>query len=187
MKRISEVLKLAIVIERGRVPSVPKAQLFEKLDFVCCRVSAQRTIPEKCPQAWHRHRSRSVLHLAKFEPLLACRSNSAIQEDVQAEGPKIDVPRYNQRIQERDAAFGRYVKNICIQKFENGDAHLFITSVALPGYCSEPIFASQFLSDHRLYHIQEFLSDQPFQLAERFFLENGTHLGSLRNFAFFKK
>ena len=86
-----------------------------------------------------------------------------------------------------DAAFRRYIENVCIQKFENRNAHLFITPVALSRYDAEPIFAPQFLSGQHLDDIQKLLSDQPFKLAKRFLLENGTDLRRFDGFTFLKK
>jgi len=129
----------------------------------------------------------SSFPLDKFKPLQSAWSNSGIQGDLQAERRKIDVPRYDQRIEESDAAFRRYVENVCIQEFENGNAHLFITSIALSCYGSERFFAPQFLSHQHLDDLQKRLSNQAFELAKRFLLENGTDLSSLRSLTFLKK
>jgi len=82
MKRISEALQLAIIIERSWAPPVPEAQLSEKLDFLWRRVSAERTILEKCPQARLLDGRPSYFLLNKFKPSW---SNSPIQDDLQAE------------------------------------------------------------------------------------------------------
>jgi hypothetical protein len=85
MKRISEALQLAIIIERSWAPPVHEAQVSEKLDFLWRRVSAERTILEKCPQARLLDRGSSRFLLNKFKPLQPSWSNSPIQDDLQAE------------------------------------------------------------------------------------------------------
>src|SRR5215831_14004371 len=90
MNRISEALQLAIIIERSWAPPVPEAQLSEKLDFLWRRVSAERTILEKCSQARFLDGPYRFL-LNKFKPLQPSWSNSPIQDDLQAECREIDV------------------------------------------------------------------------------------------------
>src|ERR1700746_1625495 len=102
MKRISEALQLAIIIERSWAPPVAEAQLSEKLDFLWRRVSAETTILEKCSQARVLDGLPSRFLLNKFKPFQPCWSNFPIQDDLQAERREIDVPRYNQRIEKSD-------------------------------------------------------------------------------------
>ena len=44
MKRVSQVLQFAIVIQRSWLPPISGTQLFQKLDFLWGRISAKRTI-----------------------------------------------------------------------------------------------------------------------------------------------
>src|SRR5438093_12032636 len=44
MKRVSQVLQFAIVIQRSGPPPILETQLFQKLDFLWGRISVQRTI-----------------------------------------------------------------------------------------------------------------------------------------------
>lgn len=115
------------------------------------------------------------------------RSDSAIQDDLQAKRSEIDVPRYDQWIQESRATFRGYVEHVRVQEFEGRDAHLFIASIAPSSHDSEPVFASQFLPGQRLDDIQELLSDQAFKFAKRFLLKNRAYLDPFPPFTFFEK
>ena len=115
------------------------------------------------------------------------RRDSSIQVDLQAKGSEIDVPRYDQWIQESDATLRSDIEHVRVQEFENRDAHLLITSTALPSHDPEPVFPFQFLSGHCLDHIQDLLGNQAFKLTKRFPLNNRAHLTSFIPFAFFEK
>ena len=85
MKRISEALQFAIIIERSWAPPVLEAQLLEKLDFLRRRVSAQDTILEEFAQTRLCNRHLSFFLLDEFEFLHPRWSDSAIQNKLQAE------------------------------------------------------------------------------------------------------
>src|ERR1051326_6757094 len=112
MKWVPKALQFPIIIERCRAPAVFEAQPFKKFDFFWGHLSAQRTVFQKRPQARLLNRCQSSFPLDKFKPLQSAWSNSGIQSDLQTERPKIDIPRYDQRIEESDAAFRRCVENV---------------------------------------------------------------------------
>ena len=85
MKRISEVLQLAVKIERGWAATILEPQLREEVDFLRSRICVQRSIFQKGPQSRFLSGRRSCFLRDKFEPLQASWSNFAIQENLQAE------------------------------------------------------------------------------------------------------
>src|SRR6266581_994741 len=186
MKSVSQVLQFAIIIERSWLPPILETQLFQKLDFLWLRISAKRSICEEVPEARFFGWSAGFL-LNKFKFLQVGRRDFAIQDDLQTECGEIDVPRYDQGIQKSDATVRGDVEHVRIQEFENRDAHLLITSTALPSHDPEPVFPFQFLSRGCLDYIQQLLGDQPFKLTKRFLLKNRAHMAPFLPFAFFEK
>lgn len=85
MKRVSKILKLAIVIQRCWPPPILEPQPFEELDFLRGPTSAKRTIFEEFPQARLFIRYSSGFSLHKLKSLQIGRSDSSIQDDLQAE------------------------------------------------------------------------------------------------------
>ena len=132
MKRIAKTLQLAIIVKRSWTPPALETQLLEELDFLRRRVSAERTILEKRPEAGFLNGRSPGFLLDEFKPLEPSWSNASIQNDVQTECREIHVPRYDQRLEESDATLRRCIEDVCIQKFEDGHAHLFITLIAFP-------------------------------------------------------
>ena len=184
MKRVSQVLKFAIVIQRGR-SSVLEAQLFEELDFLQRRICAKRAIFQEFSQSWLFLRGFLSFLFQKFKFLQVHWGDSAIQDDLQGERREINVPRYDQRVEERNTILRGYIEYICVQEFEDSNAHLFIASIAQSSHEAKPGFAPQFFPGQRLDHVQQFLGHQPFKLAEGFFLKNRADLCPLAPFALF--
>src|SRR5207237_5961415 len=111
-------------------------------------------------------------------------SDSAIQDDHQAKRSEIDIPRYDQWIQQSDATFRGYVEHVRVQEFEDGDAHLFIASIAQSSYDPEPVFASQFRPGQRLDYVQALLGNHAFKFGKRFLLNNLVYVAAFLTFAF---
>src|SRR5437773_11855590 len=95
----------------------------------------------------------SIFSLNKLEFPQVNRRDSSIQVDLQAKGSEIDVPRYDQWIQESDATLRSDIEHVRVQECENREAHGLITSTALPSHDAEAVFPVQFLSGHCLDHI----------------------------------
>src|SRR3989442_1502220 len=99
----------------------------------------------------------------------------------------MDIPRYDQRVQESDATVRSDVEHVRVKEFEDRDAHLLITSTALSSDDPEPVFTVQLFPGQCLDNIQELLGDQAFKLAKRFFLENRAYRASFLPFTFTEK
>src|SRR5438093_10727885 len=84
----------------------------------------------------------------------------------------MDIPRYDQRVQESDATVRSDVEHVRVKEFEDRDAHLLITSTALSSDDPEPVFTVQLFPGQCLDHIAQLLGDEACKLAKRFFLEN---------------
>ena len=64
------------------------------------------------------------------------------------------------------------MEQVGIQEFEYLHTHLLEGSASDVGHLAEPRLAPQFLAGHGLRHVQQFLRDQPFELAKGFLEEN---------------
>src|SRR2546428_2161987 len=114
--------------------------------------------------------------LKKFKLLNVPCGHSVVLDNLHSKSGEVDVPRFNQRIQEGDAVFYRQVKDSCIQELENEDPHLGITSVAEPSHPAEPVLIFQFLFSDSLDHVQKFLGDEALEFAEGLLLKDGAYL-----------
>ena len=112
------------------------------------------------------------------------KRQSAVQDDFHAEGLEVDVPGFDQRIQERDTVLNRHVEDIRVQELENHYPHLLIASIAELSHQAEPVFTFQFLLGDSLGHVQELLGDEALKLAERLLLKNPAYFSLTVGVAF---
>src|SRR6184192_2133234 len=100
MERVSEVLQLPVIVE-GRRPLALELQPLEKLDFLRGRGAAEGRILKELPQPRLFADGLFGFPLDKLESLRLPWDDAVVQDNLQAERRKVDVPRFNQRIQER--------------------------------------------------------------------------------------
>ena len=110
--------------------------------------------------------------LDELESLDVPRDDPGIKHDVQRERREVDVPGFDQRIQERDAVLPGQMEDVRIEELEDDDAHLLEASAAEVRDHAKPVLVAQlFLGDARE-HVQQPMGDQPLELAERLRLED---------------
>src|SRR6267154_2435150 len=59
----------------------------------------------------------------KLEFLCVARNQSPIQDEFHAEGREIDIPGFDQRLQEGSAVLRRHVENVRFQELQDTDSH----------------------------------------------------------------
>src|SRR5439155_20344908 len=64
------------------------------------------------------------------------------------------------------------MKDVGVKELENDHPDLLVTSSAEPRHAAQPALVLQFSSGHVLHHVEQFVRDQPLELAERLLLEN---------------
>ena len=139
MQGISKVLQFTVVKERSGV-SPPKFERLEELDFLRGSSGTERSLLKEFLQP--PLLIASTLWLFNERKLLNVpRSHSAVQNDLKAESCKVNVPGFNQGIQERDAILIRHIEHVCIQKFENRHPHILVASIGEPAHQAEPALA----------------------------------------------
>src|SRR5271157_4200719 len=112
MQGISKVLQFAVVKEWSGV-SPPKSESLEELDFFRGSSGTQRSLLKEFLQP--PLLIASTLRLFNERKLLNVpRGHSAVQNDLKAESCKVNVPEFNQGIQERDAILDRHIEDVCI-------------------------------------------------------------------------
>src|SRR5207245_9212521 len=91
---------------------------------------------------------------------------SVVQDDLQGKRREVDVPEFDQRIQERDTVLAGHMEDVRIEELEHEHAHRFITSAAELCHGPKPRFVLQFLLSQSLDHIQQLLGDQALEFTE---------------------
>src|SRR3989475_11851254 len=171
MERVSQVLQFPVIVE-GRWPFSRESQLLEKLDFLVGRIAPQRGIPEEGLEPWFFADRWAGFPFDELEFLRVSGRQAAVQHYLHPERREIDVPRFDQRTEKRDAVFDREVEDIRLQELEHDDSRLLVTSVGESRHETEPVFIVQFLFRHSLDDVQQLLSDEAFQGAEGLLLEH---------------
>src|SRR5437773_53747 len=165
MERVSEVLQLPVIVE-GRRPLALELQPLEKLDFLCGRRAAERRILEEFLEPGLLADRLFGFPLDKLESLRLPWDDAVVQDNLQTERRQVDVPGFNQRIQERDAVFSGHVEDVRIEELEHDDPHLLIAAATEPSHHPEPVVILEFVFRHALHHVQQRLGDEAFELAE---------------------
>src|SRR3989449_5953382 len=183
MERVPEVLQFPIVVE-GRRPPALEPQLLEKRDFLRRRRAAEGRILKEPLEPGLFDEGLFGLQLDKLKLLHVSGDQSVVQDDFQSKRGEVDVPGCNQRIQEGDTVFNGYVEDVGIEELENDDAHFLVAAAAELRYRPQPRFVLQFLLGQSLYHVQQLLGDQAFQLSEGLLLEDRAYLSCRVGLAF---
>src|SRR5438034_9512000 len=165
MERVSEVLQLPIIVE-GRRPLALELQPLEKLDFLRGRRAAERRILEEFLEPGLLADRLLGVPLDKLESLRLPWDDAVIQDNLQTERREVDVPGFNQGIQERDAVLRGHVEDVRIEELEHDDPHLLIAAATEPSHHPEPVVILEFVLRHALDHVQQRLRDEAFELAE---------------------
>src|SRR5437588_11956091 len=112
----------------------------------------------------------------KLEFLCIIRNKSPVQDDFHAEGREIDIPGFDQGIQEGNAVLDGHVEDIRVEELEDADPHRFITSAAKSRYRVEPGFIRQLVFRDSLDNVQQLLCDEALEFAEGLLLKNHPYL-----------
>src|SRR5256714_7068199 len=104
--------------------------------------------------------------LDKLESLRHSWDDAVVEDNLQTERRKVDVPGFNQRIQERDAVLSGHVEDVRIEELEHDDPHLLIAAATEPSHHPEPVVILEFVFRYALDHVQQRLGDEAFELAE---------------------
>ena len=99
-----------------------------------------------------------------------------VQKDVHSEGCEVDIPGLNDRLQKRHAVRGRKVEDVLIQKLQNGDTHLFVTSLTEPGHPLQPFFVGKFFPGDPLHDFHQLLRHQVLEFAEGLLFKDNAHM-----------
>src|SRR4029450_4514627 len=118
MERVSQALQFPVIVEGGW-PFSREFQLLEKLDFLHGRIAPQKGILKEGLQPWLFVDRWSGVPFDELESLRVPGRQAAAQDDLHRERREIDVPRFDQRIEKRDAVFGRHVEDVCLQELED--------------------------------------------------------------------
>src|SRR5688500_496461 len=108
MKRVPQVLQLAVIVEGGR-PFASETQPFEKLDLLLGRVTPEGGIRKKRLEAGLLVDRWAGFPFHKIDLLEVRGGQATVQNNLHPEGREVDVPRFNQRIEKREAVCGRDV------------------------------------------------------------------------------
>src|SRR5947208_2774497 len=111
MERVSEVLQLPVIVD-GRRPLALELQPLEKLDFLRGRRAAERRILEEFLEPGLLADRLFGFPLDKLESLRLPWDDAVVEDNLQTERRQVDVPGFNQRIQERDAVFSGHVEDV---------------------------------------------------------------------------
>jgi hypothetical protein len=107
------------------------------------------------------------------------RDHPGIEDDVQRKRGEVDVPGFDQGIQERVAVVPRQVEDVGIEEVENDDPGFLEASATQLRHLAEPGVVGQFSLGYRGEQVEEPLGNQPLQLAEGLPFEDGTDVGFL--------
>src|SRR5712664_4579948 len=127
MERVSEALQLPVIVE-GRRPLALELQPLEKRHFLRGRRAAERRILKEFLEPGLFADRLYGFPLDKLESLRLPWDDAVVEDNRQTERRKVDVPGFNQRIQERDAVLCGDVEDVRIEELEHDDPHLLIAA-----------------------------------------------------------
>src|SRR5260370_30964746 len=100
MKRVPEVLQLAVIIEWRRAASFELSPL-EKLNFILSGIGAEGSIFKEFLEARLRLGSRFGFRFQKLKFLIAIQGEPAVQDNLHAQILEVNVPALDQRLEQR--------------------------------------------------------------------------------------
>src|SRR2546430_10445418 len=115
MERVPEVLPLPVVVQGGR-PLALELQPLEKRDFLRGRRAAERRILKEFLEPGLFAGRLFGVPLDKRESLRLPGDDAVIQDDLQTERRQVDVPGFDERIQERDAVLRGHLEDVRIEE-----------------------------------------------------------------------
>src|SRR5207247_931037 len=98
----------------------------EKLDFLRGSGAAQGRILKEFLEPGLFDEVLFGFQFDELEFLHVPHDESLVQDDFQSERRKVDVPGFNQRIQERDTVLNGHMEDVRIEELEHENAYLFI-------------------------------------------------------------
>src|SRR5207302_3831167 len=122
MERVPQVLQLAVIVA-GRRALALERQPLEKRDFLRGRRAAERRILEEFLEPGLLADRLFAFPLDKLESLRLPWDDAVVQDNLQTKRRQVDVPGFNQRIQERDAVLSGHVEDVRIEELEHDDPH----------------------------------------------------------------
>src|SRR5204862_4596858 len=173
MQRVPAALQLPLIVE-GRRPLALELQPLEKRDFLRGRRAAERRILKEFLEPGLLADRLFGFPLDKLESLRLPWDDAVVQDNLQTERRQVDVPGFNQRIQERDAVFSGHVEDVRIEELEHDDPHLLIAAATEPSHHPEPVVILELVFRHALDHVQQRLGDEAFELAEGLLFKDGS-------------
>src|SRR5207247_2920615 len=174
-RRGPEALHLAVIVAWRR-PLALELQPLEKRDFLRGRRTAERRILKEFLEPGLFADRLVGFPLDKRESLRLPWDDAVVEDNLQTERRKVDVPGFNQRIQERDAVLSGHVEDVRIEEREHGDPHLHIAAATEPRHHPEPVVILEFVFRHALDHVQQLLGDQALELAEGLLFKDRAHV-----------
>src|SRR5438445_6459403 len=175
MERVSEALQLPVIVERRR-PLAVELEPLEKLNLLRVRRAAQGPVLQESLEPRLFDEVLLRFQFDKLEFLHVPSAQSVVQDDFQGKRREVDVPGFDQRIQERDTVVAGHMEDVRIEELEHEHAHRFITAAAELRHRPEPRFVFQFLLGKSLDHIQQLLGDQALEFTEGLLLEHRAHV-----------
>src|SRR5712692_6167222 len=175
MERVSEALQLPIIVE-GRRPLALELEPLEKRDFLRGRRAAQGLVLQESLEPRLFNEMLLGFQFDKLKLLHVPSDQSVVQDDFQRKRREVDVPGFDERIQERDTVLAGHMEDVRIEELEHEHAHRFITPAAEFRHRPEPRFVFQFLLGQSLDHIQQLLGDQALEFTEGLLLEHRAHV-----------
>src|SRR5438876_11329637 len=125
MQRVPEALQLPVIVERRR-PLALELQPLEKRDFLRGRRAAERRILKEFLQPGLFADRLVGFPLDKLESLRLPRDDAVVYVYLQTERRKVDVPGFNQRLQEGDAVLSGHVEDVRIEELDHDDPDLLL-------------------------------------------------------------
>lgn len=178
MKWVAKVLQLPVVVVcRWSFSRGP--ELLEKGQLVRGRRSAERTILQERRESRLPIRRRSEFPLDELEPRDTSRADPWVYRYLHGECRQVNVPGFDQGIEQGDAQLRRQVEDIGVEEILHGAADLFETSTGELRQPLEPLFVLRLLLRDSLGHLQESLSHQTLDLPERLGHHDRPHVGGV--------
>src|SRR6266849_5740702 len=175
MERVSEALQLPIIVE-GRRPLALELEPLEKRDLLRGRRAAQGLALQESLEPRLFNEMLLGFQFDNLKLLHVPSDQSVVQDDLQCKRREVDVPGFDERIQERDTVLAGHMEDVRIEELEHEHAHRLITATAELRHRPEPRFVFQFLLGKALDHIQQLLGDQALEFTEGLLLEHRAYV-----------